>query len=462
MTERDDVLIVEDEPNVRELIRDVLERDGLEVHVAEDLAAASAFLERRVPSLVLLDVKLPDGDGLNFLDALREEGSVTPAIVITAFGTVDRAVQAMRAGASDFLVKPFDNERLRGAVAAALAAGRRLEEVAQCAGTIEESEVSRALIGASGGLADVVRLLRRVAALDATVLIQGESGTGKELVARALHDSSPRLDAPFVSIDCSAIAPTLIESELFGFERGAFTGAHAQKKGLIESANGGTLFLDEIGDMPLDAQSRLLRVLQEREITRVGGRAPVAVDVRVVAATHRDMPQLVESGGFRLDLFHRLNVVPIRLPPLRERRQDIPGLVDHFLAKHASHHGLDAPALDDATLARLSSHAWPGNVRELENFVERAVILGAFDFSAWAAHTPKRTAPIEEAPADEPEPAVQTIRQAVRAAERKAVVHALRHAGGNKAAAARMLGISYKTLFNKIHEHDIKEDVRID
>ncbi len=461
MTERDEVLIVEDEPNVRELVRDVLGDDGLDVHVAENLEAARAFLARRAPSLLLLDVKLPDGDGLTFLDGLRDAGNETPAIVITAFGTVDRAVQAMRAGASDFLVKPFDNERLRGAVAGAIAAGRRMEDVALSAGVVEESDASRPLIGASGGLADVVRLLRRVASLDATVLIQGESGTGKELVARALHDSSPRLDEPFVSIDCSAIAPTLIESELFGFERGAFTGAHAQKKGLIESANGGTLFLDEIGDMPLDAQSRLLRVLQEREITRVGGRAPVAVDVRVVAATHRNMPELVESGAFRLDLFHRLNVVPIRLPPLRERRQDIPGLIDHFLVKHAAHHGLDAPALDDAMQARLAQHAWPGNVRELENFVERAVILGAFDFSAWAVVTPKRTAPIEEAPA-EPEAPVQTIRQAVRAAERKAVVQALRHARGNKAAAARLLGISYKTLFNKIHEHDIKEDLRID
>ncbi|MEQ8280871.1 MAG: sigma-54 dependent transcriptional regulator [Deltaproteobacteria bacterium] len=461
MTERDEVLIVEDEPNVRELVRDVLGDDGLEVHVAENLDAARAFLARRAPSLMLLDVKLPDGDGLTFLDGLRDEGNETPAIVITAFGTVDRAVQAMRAGASDFLVKPFDNERLRGAVAGAIAAGRRMEDVALSAGVVEESDASRPLIGASGGLADVVRLLRRVASLDATVLIQGESGTGKELVARALHDSSPRLDEPFVSIDCSAIAPTLIESELFGFERGAFTGAHAQKKGLIESANGGTLFLDEIGDMPLDAQSRLLRVLQEREITRVGGRAPVAVDVRVVAATHRNMPELVESGAFRLDLFHRLNVVPIRLPPLRERRQDIPGLIDHFLTKHAAHHGLDAPAIDDATQARLAQHTWPGNVRELENFVERAVILGAFDFSAWAVVTPKRIAPIEEAPA-EPDAPVQTIRRAVRAAERKAVVQALRHARGNKAAAARLLGISYKTLFNKIHEHDIKEDLRID
>jgi DNA-binding NtrC family response regulator len=373
---------------------------------------------------------------------------ITPAIIITAFGTIERAAAAMRAGACDFVVKPFDKSRFVTAVFGALEAGRRLEEVELRAGD---------LVGAGGGLRDVVALLARVAATDATVLIQGESGTGKELIARAIHQGSPRLDGPFVSINCSAIAPTLIESELFGFERGAFTGAHAQRKGLVEAAHEGTLFLDEIGDMPLEAQAKLLRVLQEREIMRIGGRAPVAVDVRVIAATHRDLAKMVEEGRFRQDLLYRLDVVPIRVPPLRQRKQDIPGLIDHFLATHAERHGVRAPVPSREILERLIAHDWPGNVRELQNVVERAVILGAFDLSFMGTMKEAPSSPPIEVTGE-----VTTLRQAVADAERKAVVAALRAAKGNKAQAARLLGVSYKTLFNKIHEHDIKEAISID
>jgi DNA-binding NtrC family response regulator len=316
-----------------------------------------------------------------------------------------------------------------------------------------ESPLARELVGTGGGLREVAALLPRVAATDATVLLRGESGTGKELVARALHQASPRLDGPFVAVNCAALPPGLLESELFGFERGAFTGAHARRPGLVESAQGGTLFLDEIGDMSLDAQARLLRVLQERQVVRLGGREPVPVDVRVVAATHRDLATWSQEGRFRADLLYRLAVVPIDLPPLRARPGDVPGLVEHFLAKHAARHRAEAPRPTEALLAWARGQPWPGNVRELENWVERAVVLGRFEPAGSAP-------PVEAAPpmTGAPMPAVKTLRQAVAEAEREAVVAALRVAQGNKAEAARLLGVSYKTLFNKLHEHEIREE----
>ena len=459
MSETPQLLVVEDEANLAELIVDVLGRDGLTVVCAATLAAAEARLAARRYDALLLDIKLPDGDGLALLARLRAEGVDTPAVVITAFGTVERAVQALRAGASDFLVKPFDTDRLRAAVAAALYAGARLEEVALHAAVVapEGAPVAGRIVSDGGGLNDVVALLPRVGATEATVLVLGESGTGKELVARAVHEASPRRDGPFVSVNCAALPPTLLESELFGFERGAFTGAHAQKKGLFEAAAGGTIFLDEVGDMPLEAQAKLLRVLQEREVVRIGGRDPVAVDVRVVAATHRDLGAAVAQGAFREDLRYRLEVVPIRLPPLRARPGDIPGLVQHFLTRHVARHGGPPPRLDPATRAAALAHAWPGNVRELENWVERAVVLGHFDAPAAPA------APAAARPPQAPwDGEVLTLKEAVAAAERAAVVAALRKASGNKAQAARTLGISYKTLFNKIHEHDIKEARQIE
>ena len=468
--DRPEVALVEDERNVRELYLDVLGANGFHVVPLDSVAAAEAWLARHAPDVLLLDVKLGDGDGLVLLDKLRKQGLRTPVIVMTAFGTVDRAVQALRAGATDFLVKPFAHERLLSAVAAALEAGRRLEELELAAPTVAPStEAGRALVGASGGLRDVVELLPRVAASDATVLVRGESGTGKELVARAIHAASPRLDQPFVSVNCAALPPTLLESELFGFERGAFTGAHARHKGLIESAEGGTLFLDEIGDMSLEAQSRLLRVLQERELTRIGGREAVKVDLRVIAATHRDLDEMAASERFRADLLYRLAVIPIHLPPLRERAQDIPGLIEHFLAKHAAKQKLPAPRPDAETLRRASAWPWPGNVRELENFIERSVVFGRFDFdSLRLPPTPKPApapppAPVETAEPAAPEGAspVLTLRAAVAQAERAAVIAALQAAKGQKTVAARLLGVSYKTLFNKIHEHDIREELHI-
>ena len=463
-----EIVVVEDEPSLAELVRDLLANDDTTVSVFSTIGEAESQLAKRTPDLLLTDVKLPDGDGLLMLDRLRAGGFRAPAVVMTAFGTVDRAVQALRVGAADFLVKPFDNERLLQAIAGALETARQLEEVELHAGTVgPSSELARSLIGAEGGLGDVVALLPRVAASDATVLVQGESGTGKELIAKAIHACSPRRDGPFVSLNCAAIPATLIESELFGFERGAFTGAHAQRKGHVEAADGGTLFLDEVGDMPIEAQAKLLRVLQEREITRVGGRVTVAVDVRVVAATHRNLVARVQSGSFREDLLYRLNVLPIDLPPLRARKQDLLGLVDHFMARCARSQGLAALPLTPDVVTAMEQHDWPGNVRELENFVERAVVLGVFDV-AWLerSRASRAPAPIVKAaavanPSIESDTPVRPLREVVHEAERRAVVVALRAAKGNKAQAARLLGVSYKTLFNKINEYEIKEAVKI-
>jgi DNA-binding NtrC family response regulator len=451
VTDAPRIALVEDERNLRELYSDLLSARGLQVVSFGTIGEAEPWLGRAEPDALILDIKLPDGDGLVLLQRLRSRGFRAPVLVTTAFGTVDRAVQALRAGASDFLVKPFTNERLVTALEAALESGRRLTEVELRAGSVESDASS--LIGASGGLRDVVSLLPRVASSEATVLLRGESGTGKELVAHAIHAASPRLDGPFVAVNCAALPPSLLESELFGFERGAFTGAHARRKGFVESADGGTLFLDEIGDMPLEAQARLLRMLQEREIVRVGGREPVKVDVRVIAATHRPLEAMVKAGTFRGDLLYRLAVIPIRLPPLRDRRQDIPGLVAHFIAKHAARHRLPAMHPTPAELASLVQREWPGNVRELENFVERAVVLGRFELEP---------APVRTAPAEAPPSEVVPLRTAVAEAERRAVVAALRAAHGNKTEAARLLGVSYKTLFNKINEHEIREALSIE
>lgn len=457
-----EILIVEDEQNLRELMVDMLCQIAAPIAV-DSVAKAQARLQEHIPDLLLLDIKLPDGDGLQLLGALRAQGLTVPAIIITAFGTVERAAAAMRAGAADFLVKPFDNARFMDAVARALDAGGRMLEVELSAGALDPKAAGADPKIIGEGLQDIVAVLHRVASTNATVLITGESGTGKELIARAIHERSARMDEPLVSINCAAIAPSLLESELFGFERGAFTGAHAQRRGLIEAAHRGTLFLDEIGDLPLEAQSKLLRVLQERQIVRVGGQTTVSVDIRIIAATHRDLQAMVWEGTFRQDLLYRLNVVPIALPPLRERRDDVPGLVEHFLEKLCRQHKVRPPELSAQLRERLTSYDWPGNVRELQNLVERAVVLGAFDPRALeAAPVPEAEAPAPTSvPQSASEAPIKTLRQAVAQAEREAVVAALQRAGGNKAAAARLLGISYKTLFNKIHDHGIQSQVSI-
>lgn len=457
------ISIVEDEPNLRTLLEDMLSAHW-EIRIFERLSELSASLEGFAPDVLLIDVKLPDGDGIEWLEQRSQDGLRTPTIVMTAFATVDRAVLALKAGAVDFLVKPFSEERLRAAVEAAHARAERLARVELAAPKVISAVPG--LVGDSPALRELIEVLPRVAASSSTVLIHGESGTGKELVARAIHEGSSRLDGPFVPLNCAAISPGLLEAELFGFERGAFTGAHAQRKGFVEAADGGTLFLDEIGDMSVEAQSRLLRVLQEGEIVRVGGRDPIRVDVRVVAATHQPLEALVDAGRFRQDLLYRLSVVPLEIPPLRSRLDDIPGLVAHFIDAEVLRGHEVPPFPGPDVLAKLVQHDWPGNVRELENWVERGVVLGRFD----AGDLGRRRVVAPSPPPPEPESQldaapvsiVRTLKQAVVEAERSAVVAALQAAGGNKARAARLLGVSYKTLFNKIHEHGIKESAKFE
>ena len=363
------VLVVDDDAAIRTVVAQALRREGFDVKTAATIAELDAALGRAVPDVVITDVVLPDGNGIDRVRSLLTDHPALPVIILSALNTLSTAVQANEVGAYDYLPKPFDLDVLARAVRSALTRGG--ERVSDGA---ELSDAGLPLIGRSPAMQEVYRIIARVVGNDLTVLITGESGTGKELVARAIHDLGRRRHAAFVALNMAAIPRELIEAELFGYERGAFTGALARTAGRFEQAAGGTLFLDEIGDMPIDAQTRLLRVLQSGEFTTVGGARPIRADVRIVAATNRDLNVLVSEGRFREDLFYRLNVVPIALPALRARRQDIALLARHFLDR-AADAGLPRKTLRDTAISVLESHDWPGNVRELENVIRRIAAL---------------------------------------------------------------------------------------
>ncbi|HEU0044753.1 nitrogen regulation protein NR(I) [Sphingomonas sp.] len=370
---RSTVLVVDDDAAIRTVVAQALRRAGHEVVTADSLAAADRALAAATPDVLVTDVVLPDGNGLDHLAIVAERHPALPVIVLSARNTLITAVRATEAGAYEYLPKPFDLDALTQAVAGALARGG----IAAPSGEGEEEaghDRALPLIGRSPAMQDVYRIIARVVANDLTVLVSGESGTGKELVARAIHDLGPRRAAPFVAINMAAIPRELIEAELFGYERGAFTGAAQRTAGRFEQAAGGTLFLDEIGDMPLEAQTRLLRVLQQGQFSTVGGTRAIRADVRIVAATNRDLAVQVASGAFREDLFYRLNVVPIQLPSLRERRQDVPLLARHFL-DNAAAQGLPRRQLSAGAVDALAAYDWPGNVRELENLMRRLAVL---------------------------------------------------------------------------------------
>jgi two-component system nitrogen regulation response regulator GlnG len=367
------ILVVDDDASIRTVIAQALRREGHRVSTAATLTQLRTELAASIPDVLITDVVLPDGDGLETAASLRAEHPALPIIVLSAQNTLTTAVRANEAGAFDYLPKPFDLDALALAVRGALA--RRVSTPAEASDAVD---ASLPLIGRSPAMQDVYRVIARVVSSDLTVLISGESGTGKELVARALHDLGPRRRAPFIALNMAAIPRELIEAELFGHERGAFTGAAQRVAGKFERAAGGTLFLDEIGDMPLEAQTRLLRVLQSGEFTTVGGARTIRADVRIVAATNRDLASLVQANAFREDLFYRLNVVPVTLPALRERRQDIALLARHFLNR-AAEEGLPRRSLSQEAVAALEGHDWPGNVRELENLMRRCAVLGRDD-----------------------------------------------------------------------------------
>jgi DNA-binding NtrC family response regulator len=445
------IFVVDDDASSRDLLTRILAAAGYEVTALSDGREALERLGAQpAPDLVVSDIRMGDTGGLELTDAFKARAPDTPVILVTAFGNIDGAVEAIRRGAFDYISKPYDVDAIKLVVARALRQRGLVLENRALRRDVREKYRLENVVGRSEAMLQVYKTAARVAATDATVLIMGESGTGKELVARAIHQASPRAAAAFVAVDCGAIAEGVLESELFGHARGAFTGAQAARRGLFEEAHGGTLFLDEIGDVGPNLQARLLRALQEGTIRRVGTNEPVAVDVRVVAATNRDLSQAVKAGRFREDLYFRLNVVEIHIPPLRERREDIPLLAEHFAQKHGRPDG--ARAISEAARDLLVAYDWPGNVRELENVVARALALNPAGVilpedlpETLRAPAPPGAAPPGLALADRP---------ALEEVERRYAALVLSEAGGNKTRAAEILGIDRKTLYRLVGEKD--------
>jgi two-component system response regulator AtoC len=457
------VLLVDDDPAVAKVLGALLAQAGLTVHTAKSGTEALALLGHKPIDVVVSDVRMPGMSGLELLGEVTRGWPGVPIVLMTAHGTVPMAVEAMKAGALDFILKPFDREEILFILRKALLVHER-EEVEERA-PLKTST----FVGQSAAMAQVESLLTRAAAGTATVLLRGESGTGKELAAKALHDASPRKSGPFVKLHCAALPETLLESELFGYEKGAFTGAATRKPGRVELAHGGTLFLDEIGDITPHVQVKLLRLLQEREFERLGGTQTLKVDVRFVAATHRPLEEMVKKGEFREDLFYRLNVVPVWLPPLRARPEDIEPLARHFLDVHARANGRPPFTLTQDALQALQAQPWPGNVRQLQNFMERLVVLSdgpsltGEDVARELARQPGlMPQPAVAVPASVPAPVVpsaggeqKTLESQRRETERQALLDALKRAGDNRTLAARLLGISRRTLYNKLEEHGL-------
>jgi DNA-binding NtrC family response regulator len=455
MKRSETVLIVENEANMRRVLSALLHRDGYPTLEASDGGQAILALERERIDVVLTDLKMPHMNGIELLEQVRKRFRGIPVILLTAHGTIGSAVEALKHGAFDYLTKPFDPDEIRMVVSKA-ARTRKLQEAEPILDPEEDPE--GLLLGESDALCYVKRLIERVAPTTATVLISGESGTGKELVARSLHLRSERRDLPFVKINCAAIPENLLESELFGHEKGAFTGAAARKPGRFELADTGTLFLDEIGEMPLPAQPKLLRALQDGCFYRVGATRTVTVDVRLIAATNRDLRDAVRVGRFREDLFYRLHVFPIRIPPLRERRQDIPVLAQCFVERAALRLKRPVVGMEPELLDALVAHSWPGNIRELENVIERAVLLAD---GRMLKHRDLPAELLRELPGAESARLSAPLRERVRAAtrriEREAIIEALQLTNGNVTKAARRLGISRRGLQLKIREGKARE-----
>jgi DNA-binding NtrC family response regulator len=408
-----------------------LTHHGYSVAAAKDGREALRKIESSRPDLIILDYMMPELSGLEVLKEIRKRENDTPVVMITAYGTLERAVEAMKEGAYDFITRPFEPDHVALVVRKALEQ-QRLKRGVEILSE-EVGERYRLVVGASAKMKDAIDLAKKAASSSATVLLLGESGTGKEIFARAIHNWSVRRERPFIAINSVGLSKELLESELFGHEQGAFTGAHRRKVGKIELAHGGTIFLDEIGDISLELQAKLLRFLQEREFERVGGVTPIAVDVRIVAATNRDLQAALNKGSFREDLYHRLNVVPLRLPPLRERKEDIPVLVHYFRKKFSTEAGRAVSAITEETLRSLLAYHWPGNVRELANVIERAVVLGSIPASN-SGEVPHKASEIASE-SDQP----VSYHDGVNAARKDLIQKALTKTHGNRAAAARLL-----------------------
>jgi two-component system response regulator AtoC len=485
------ILIVDDDAEVVALLTDLLKEAGYATSVAKtgDDAIAQVSDEKKRPHLVMMDVKLPDKDGLSVLKQLKREHDQLEVIVMTAFGGSSTAIKAMEHGAYDYVTKPFEIDDLLATLRRVFDHADLSSEVSALRLELGKSAAERErIVGSSKPMLEIFKLIGTVASSDATVLITGESGTGKELVAEALHRASVRNPHPLVKVSCAALPETLLETELFGHEKGSFTGAMTMRKGRFETADKGTIFLDEIGEMTQATQTKLLRILQEREFERIGSNTPIKVDIRVITATNRDLAAEVEAGRFREDLYYRLNVIHIHMPPLRERRDDIPALVEHFLVKYRHAPGAIPTTISEGALNRLIEHDWPGNVRELENAIERAVVLSrgnaitvehlAFTepplagngkgtlaarrtkLDADSADLVERREALERDESDAG--AVNgngsgSFKERVSALERQLIAEALERAGGNRTQAAKELGIYRRLLYDKIKEYGLDE-----
>lgn len=447
------IVVADDEPRIRKMIARLLTDEGYEVMPVDNGREAVEALLSFQPDVILLDQQMPVMTGVEALEEIKRISPNQVVLFVTAFGSISLAVDAVKKGAYDFIEKPFDNDKLLLTVGRAVEHSHMKGELSTLKKTLGDKRNN--VIGENTGLKQVMTQVRRVAETNATVLIHGESGTGKELIARAVHTNSLRTGGPFVAINCGAIPLTLMESELFGHERGAFTDAKEAKAGTFERADGGTLFLDEIGELPLDAQVKLLRVLEERKITRIGGKKPIPVDVRIVAATNRNLDDEVKNGRFRLDLLYRLNVFTLILPPLRERKEDIPLLTNFFIRKYNQTLSLDVQAITPDAIKLLAAYDWPGNVRDLENAVQSAMIL-CTDGTIRPEHLPDRVKGYDLAESQTVAGAgTSSIKEVNAQTEKEVILAALRKHNFNRTLTAETLGISRKTLFNKMKRHGL-------
>ncbi len=450
------ILVADDDASIRSLLRQLLQDEGYAVQEAATGVEVVDKVKENSPDLVIMDVRMPELDGIEALSRVKASSPRTAVLIMTAFGSSNAAIRAMELGAFDYVTKPFELDKINYTVGKVFEYQDLTQEVEVLRGEISSLVQTERIVGNSPPMQEVYKTIGKVAKADATVLITGESGTGKELVAEALHYNSSRRAGPLVKVSCAALPETLLEAELFGHEKGSFTGALTQRRGRFELADKGTIFLDEIGEMSLQTQTKLLRVLQDRKIERLGSSLPIKVDIRVICATNKDLQKQVEQARFRDDLFYRLNVININMPALRDRKEDIPALVEHFLAKHRYSATAQPAAISEEALRRLMEYDWPGNVRELENVIERAVVLSRGEVITsrelpFGDHDGDREEEGDDIPSER-----SFFKKSVAQFEKDLIMKALRDAGGNRSKAAEMLGIYRRLLYAKIKEYGLE------
>ncbi len=452
------ILIVDDEPLQREILKTILSDEGYETYTAASGEEALKLVRAYEPAVVLTDLKMGKMDGVELLEKLKTFKQVPTVIIMTAFGTIDSAVDAMKKGAFDYLTKPLDKEVVLLAIRRALERTELMQKNLELRKALNDMFSIQGIIGHSKAIKEIIHVLRKVADSSATVLILGESGTGKELIAKAIHYNSSRREKAFMAINCAAIPETLLESELFGYEPGAFTGATQRKKGLFEATNGGTIFLDEVGDLPMMTQAKILRVLQEREIMRIGGREVIKVDVRILSATNKDLPLEMKSGHFREDLYYRLKVVTIQMPPLRDRREDIPELVSFFIQKFSHHFGKSILKVDEAGMKAITGYNWPGNVRELQSVLEKAVLMCESDTIGLADIRGELKSATRPAMSIEiPDEGID-----LEELEKELLVKAMARSNNVLAKAARLLDMNYDAFWYSWKKHELEDPSKRD